>query len=41
MSDQQVTNYDDVKQYRLDPDKERELLLTAGECVFILSLIHI
>jgi hypothetical protein len=31
MSDQ-ATNYDDVKQYRLDP--ERELVNSAGECVF-------
>lgn len=30
----QVTNYDDVKQYRLDPERERELVRTAGECVF-------
>lgn len=34
MSDQ-VTNYDDVKQYRLDPEREVELVNTAGECVFI------
>jgi hypothetical protein len=34
MSDQSV-NYDDVKQYRLDPDREQELVNTAGECVFI------
>ena len=33
MSDQN-TNYDDVKQYRLDPERERELVNTAGECVF-------
>lgn len=32
---QQSTNYDDVKQYRLDPEREEELLKTAGECVFI------
>lgn len=31
----QATNYDDVKQYRLDPDRERQLVDTAGECVFI------
>jgi len=31
---QQATNYDDVKQYRLDPERERELVNTAGECVF-------
>ena len=30
----QATNYDDVKQYRLDPERERELVNTAGECVF-------
>jgi hypothetical protein len=30
----QNTNYDDVKQYRLDPERERELVNTAGECVF-------
>lgn len=28
------TNYDDVKQYRLDPEREQELVNTAGECVF-------
>lgn len=31
----QSINYDDVKQYRLDPDREKELLNSAGECVFI------
>lgn len=31
----QSVNYDDVKQYRLDPEKEQELVNTAGECVFI------
>jgi hypothetical protein len=31
----EATNYDDVKQYRLDPEKEQELVQTAGECVFI------
>jgi hypothetical protein len=31
----QSTNYDDVKQYRLDPEREQELVNTAGECVFI------
>lgn len=31
----QATNYDDVKQYRLDPERERELVNTAGECVFV------
>ncbi len=30
-----ITNYDDVKQYRLEPEKERELVATGGECVFI------
>ena len=34
MSDQSI-NYDDVKQYRLDPEREQELVNTAGECVFI------
>ena len=29
-----TTNYDDVKQYRLDPEREQELVNTAGECVF-------
>lgn len=32
---EQATNYDDVKQYRLDPEREKELLHTAGECTFI------
>lgn len=32
---EQVTNYDDVKQYRLDPEREQELISSAGECVFI------
>ncbi len=31
----QAANYDDVKQYRLDPEREQELVNTAGECVFI------
>lgn len=31
----QNTNYDDVKQYRLDPQRELELIKSAGECVFI------
>jgi hypothetical protein len=31
----QATNYDDVKQYRLDPEREKELVNTAGECVFV------
>lgn len=38
MSDEtknQSVNYDDVKQYRLDPEREQELLNTAGECTFI------
>ncbi len=30
----QSSNYDDVKQYRLDPAREEELLRSAGECVF-------
>ena len=34
MSEQSV-NYDDVKRYRLDPDREQELLVTGGECTFI------
>lgn len=32
---EQSTNYDDVKQYRLDPEREEELVKTAGECTFI------
>lgn len=32
---QQSVNYDDVKQYRLDPEREQELVNTAGECVFV------
>ncbi|MGI9287956.1 MAG: hypothetical protein ACR2P1_21400 [Pseudomonadales bacterium] len=32
---EQTTNYDDVKRYRLDPDREQELLKTGGECTFI------
>jgi len=31
----QSTNYDDVKQYRLSPEREQELVNCAGECVFI------
>ena len=31
----QSTNYDDVTQYRLDPEREAELVNTAGECTFI------
>lgn len=34
MSDQAV-NYDDVKRYRLDPEREQELVRTSGECTFI------
>ncbi|MGK0500704.1 MAG: hypothetical protein ACJAYG_002357 [Oceanicoccus sp.] len=34
MSDQAV-NYDDVKNYRLDPEREEELRNTGGECTFI------
>lgn len=32
---EQSTNYDDVKQYRLDPEREQELLKCGGECTFI------
>jgi len=32
---EQSTNYDDVKQYRLEPEREAELIKSAGECVFI------
>ncbi len=32
---EQAVNYDDVKRYRLDPDREQEMLKTAGECTFI------
>lgn len=32
---EQAKNYDDVKQYRLDPEREQELLRTGGECTFI------
>ncbi|MEM8496751.1 MAG: hypothetical protein AAF542_01940 [Pseudomonadota bacterium] len=31
----QSKNYDDVKQYRLDEEREQELLRSQGECVFI------
>ncbi len=34
MTDQAI-NYDDVKQYRLDPEREKELVHAAGECTFI------
>jgi len=33
--EKQSVNYDDVKQYRLDPEREQELLKCAGECTFI------
>jgi hypothetical protein len=32
---EQAVNYDDVKRYRLDPDREKELVKTGGECTFI------
>jgi len=32
---EQAINYDDVKRYRLDPEREKELLHSAGECTFI------
>ena len=32
---EQATNYDDVKQYRLSPEREQELLRCGGECTFI------
>ena len=32
---EQARNYDDVKQYRLDPEREQELVHSAGECTFI------
>ena len=32
---EQSVNYDDVKQYRLDPEREEELVRTGGECTFI------
>jgi hypothetical protein len=35
--EKQSVNYDDVKQYRLDPEREQELLKSAGECTFIWS----
>ena len=34
MTDQAI-NYDDVKQYRLDPERDKELVHAAGECTFI------
>ncbi|MEP5766091.1 MAG: hypothetical protein ABJ308_15950 [Halieaceae bacterium] len=33
--EKQSVNYDDVKQYRLDPEREQELVRSAGECTFI------
>ena len=32
---QQSTNYDDVKQYRLDPDREQELVNCAGNALLL------
>lgn len=32
---EQAVNYDDVKRYRLDPEREQELVQTGGECTFI------
>lgn len=32
---EQAVNYDDVKRYRLDPEREQELVNTGGECTFI------
>jgi len=32
---EQSTNYDDVRQYKLDSAREQELVNSAGECVFI------
>ncbi|MEM7099103.1 MAG: hypothetical protein AAF541_12655 [Pseudomonadota bacterium] len=32
---EQSTNYDDVKQYKLEPERIEELIRSAGECVFI------
>ena len=34
---EQSTNYDDVKQYKLDAEREKALVSSAGECVFILG----
>ncbi len=34
MAEQEI-NYDDVKRYRLNPDRESELVQSAGECTFI------
>ena len=33
--EEQAVNYDDVKRYRLDPEREQELVNTGGECTFI------
>lgn len=32
---EQAVNYDDVKRYRLDAEREQELVSTGGECTFI------
>lgn len=32
---EQAVNYDDVKRYRLKPEREQELVKTGGECTFI------
>lgn len=32
---EQTTNYDDVKQYTLEPEREEELRNTGAECTFI------
>ena len=32
---EQSVNYDDVTRYRLDPEREEELVRTGGECTFI------
>lgn len=32
---EQAVDYDDVKRYRLDPERERELVGNSGECTFI------
>ncbi|MFT6750371.1 MAG: hypothetical protein ACI9VI_003423 [Candidatus Azotimanducaceae bacterium] len=34
MSEQSI-NYDDVKQYKLDSDREKQLVNSSGECTFI------
>jgi hypothetical protein len=33
--EKQSVNYDDVKQYRLDPEREQKLVRSAGECICI------